>query len=1059
MKKIYVVFALSALALASGCRQEEPYMPESPSDGHEVTVTATLGDVSTKTRLGTDTKVYWSPGDAISIFSAGEHKRFVAQNTEPVKIAKFKGRISVITGASDGTAKDYIWGFYPYSQDNVYSEPEGVSETATITATLPSEQTAVAGTFNDGYAVAIGRSETLGISFQNLYSGFWFTLTNRNDIHSVTLSSDQPLAGRFTAGLDASGTPEIKEIVEGSNSITLTAPDGGTFERGKAYYFVLFPGTYNLTVTARTSTLEGSREIRNLTLQRNNLAVGSKNLDEKITSSGTGFDYILPAANEIWIETDQDDEWAVLPSVLPDGVTVENAERRDDGVIVLTFSEALPAVLPDRFFSYYPGQSGSSTNDSAKSLLSIALPAQVTTIGNYAFRECSGLSSISMGDVTTIGDLAFRDCGNLWSISLPETLLEIGAEAFRNCTALTSISLNEGLAYIGRSAFWGCSSLESVYLPESIVSMNGNPFAYCPSLSTFQGKFVQSHPESSMQNRFLADGTTVLAFAPAGVTTAFLKSDTKTIGAHAFAGCEELKEVTMSYCENLSTIGWGAFLNCTRLRSIIIPESVRLIETGAFDGCTADNLNIVMVGIPEDETEEQHSIFPDPTLNYRISVPFGHLATLVSTAPWSTYKDRYYGFQADNEIVVKYDNSVSTSLADIEAAVKDLDFGSGAKLTRIDPIEVYGDQAVLVFDGTVTQIPENAFKGIKSLRYVWLNDPVTALGNYAFSGSSIEGIYAPGVETVGSNAFAECSNLVDVSLPAVTSLGVSSFRNTGLTSVSMRYVTDLPANVFFYCQQLVSASFPAAKSLGYYAFNSCKKLKNFYLPDGLDIISQGALANCAFESMEIPSSVTSIGREAFSGNASLSKVTSYRQTPPTGGYNMFIGTSSSLRIIVPIGAVSAYKAATNWSAYQDKIEESPAIVIQDVCSYRFIDGVDVGEIGSFMYLEDLTNLSDANGNYFCYNPSYWSDYGPFTITVDTSHIECDLTGSRSSLPTTIRITQSGTSATGAESSMIYYQNNGTMVTSPYNLYIPVTVNCSLGTFNEVIKVQVAPAYY
>ena len=70
MKKISIVFALSALALASGCRQEEPYMPESPSGGHEVTVTATLGDVSTKTQLGTDTKVYWSPGDAISIFSA-----------------------------------------------------------------------------------------------------------------------------------------------------------------------------------------------------------------------------------------------------------------------------------------------------------------------------------------------------------------------------------------------------------------------------------------------------------------------------------------------------------------------------------------------------------------------------------------------------------------------------------------------------------------------------------------------------------------------------------------------------------------------------------------------------------------------------------------------------------------------------------------------------------------------------------------------------------------------------------------------------------------------------
>ena len=557
MKKIYVVFALSALALASGCRQEEPYMPESPSDGHEVTVTATLGDVSTKTRLGTDTKVYWSPGDAISIFSAGEHKRFVAQNTEPVKIAKFKGRISVITGASDGTAKDYIWGFYPYSQDNVYSEPEGVSETATITATLPSEQTAVAGTFNDGYAVAIGRSETLGISFQNLYSGFWFTLTNRNDIHSVTLSSDQPLAGRFTAGLDASGTPEIKEVVEGSNSITLTAPDGGTFEKGKAYYFVLFPGTYNLTVTASTRTKTGSREIRNLTLQRNNLAVGSKNLDEKITSSGTGFQSILPPDNEVWVEI-LPEYTEIIEEVKVTPVGLGESYRIEDDKIKVSFSSAID-VLPNYLFGDRDEHGNACNHNDV--IKKVYLPESIGYVGYGCFSGCSALEEVVMGD----------------------NVLHINSYAFDSCLSLKEINLSSQLSFIGQYVFRN-SGLERITIPDSVTSIAEGAFATCLSLARFDGKFA------TPDHRMLVDGDKKLvAFAPAGLTQWSIPGNgyVETIGASAFEGCSSLAIIEIN--AGIKKIEWSAFYDCGSLTDVFIPYTVEEIGSMAFAECPSLN--------------------------------------------------------------------------------------------------------------------------------------------------------------------------------------------------------------------------------------------------------------------------------------------------------------------------------------------------------------------------------------------------------------------------------------------------------------------------------------
>jgi uncharacterized repeat protein (TIGR02543 family) len=88
------------------------------------------------------------------------------------------------------------------------------------------------------------------------------------------------------------------------------------------------------------------------------------------------------------------------------------------------------------------------------------IPISVTSIGNYAFSGCTGLTSITIPDsVTSIGDWAFYYCSSLTSITIPDSVTSIGDEAFSYCSSLTSITIPDSVTSIGDWAFYGCSSL------------------------------------------------------------------------------------------------------------------------------------------------------------------------------------------------------------------------------------------------------------------------------------------------------------------------------------------------------------------------------------------------------------------------------------------------------------------------------------------------------------------------------------------------------------------------------------------------------------------------
>ena len=130
----------------------------------------------------------------------------------------------------------------------------------------------------------------------------------------------------------------------------------------------------------------------------------------------------------------------------------------------------LTSIVVESGNSFYDSREGcnaiirTNTNTLIVGCKSTIIPNSVTTIGEYAFDGCSGLTNITIpNSVTTIGEYAFDGCSGLTNITIPNSVTTIGDKAFSNCTGLTSITIGESITAIGDKAFQPCDNIIDIH--------------------------------------------------------------------------------------------------------------------------------------------------------------------------------------------------------------------------------------------------------------------------------------------------------------------------------------------------------------------------------------------------------------------------------------------------------------------------------------------------------------------------------------------------------------------------------------------------------------------
>jgi hypothetical protein len=144
-----------------------------------------------------------------------------------------------------------------------------------------------------------------------------------------------------------------------------------------------------------------------------------------------------------------------------------------------------------------------------------------------------------------------------------------------------------------------------------------------------------------------------------------------------------------------------------------------------------------------------------------------------------------------------------------------------------------------------------------------------------------------------------------------------------LTAGDLKGATIIRDFVFYYCRSLTSVTIPnSVTSIGNSAFSQCSNLTSVTIPNSVTSIDSSAFYYCrSLTSVTIPNSVTSIGSSAFYSCEKLTNVTVLATTPPTIQPSTFMANTIE-KIVVPKGTGDVYKAATNWSTFASKIEES-----------------------------------------------------------------------------------------------------------------------------------------
>ena len=392
----------------------------------------------------------------------------------------------------------------------------------------------------------------------------------------------------------------------------------------------------------------------------------------------------------------------------------------------------------------------------------------VTSIGDYAFVDCSGLTSVTIpNSVTSIGREAFGDCSGLTSVTIGNSVSSIGGNAFWGCTGLTSITLPSSLTTIGGAAFYNCRNMATINIPPSVTTIGSNAFDWCSSLIRVNITDLAAWCRISFENYY----SNPLIYAHKLYLNSSLIKDLVipesiiTINDYAFYGCSALQSAVIS--NDVKFVGSHAFCACTGLTCATIGNSVERIGSYAFGNCS--NLKDLTVGEAVNSVDRYS--FCD--------------CNSLETVNWNAKNCK--------------DFSSAYALFPNSSGITTFNFGD--QVQRIPGFLCHGlsNLTNVEFPASVTTIGDNAFRNCTSLVSLTLPDAVTSVNKEAFRGcSGLKNLkIGESVSLLHNYAFGGCTSLetiVSMAEPTMMTMGTSVFENvpteTCVLKVPQQYYED-----------------------------------------------------------------------------------------------------------------------------------------------------------------------------------------------------------------------------------------------------------------------------
>ncbi len=521
---------------------------------------------------------------------------------------------------------------------------------------------------------------------------------------------------------------------------------------------------------------------------------------------------------------------------------------------------------------------GSNAFKDCTSLTSITLPSALKIIESGVFEGCSMLSSITIPEeVASIGSNAFKDCMSLTSITLPINLNSIGDNAFADCTALYSINFPNNILTVGSKVFDGCSSLISITIPSSITTIGSQIFSNCPKLLSV----TISQGLQSIGQAFV-DCTSITALhIPESITE---------LSDGAFKGCTNLESIALT--EGLTVIGANTFENCSSLKSVEIPSSVSSIGANCFTGCSSLT-NIVINDSEEPLTVGDANVLKQCQLETlylgRNIKSFSEQWLLGVVSYFSSLKSVTLGHYVTSDI--NFYGCVNLESVIIQSSPLELySFSGCSNLKSIEiPSSVYkikdygfyncNSLENILVNGGLSEIGKASFEGCTSLICCEINCDSLSLGGKAFYGcTSLRQLVFNGeVLEIGEEAFSGCVSLDSIVIP------------DGITILSK--------NLFNGCNQLKSVELPSTVlDINTGAFAGCSNLQHINLPMNMNNISTASFSGCYALGPEISISCKNIEEQAFKSCTNLRKVNFLEGTETIGAY--VFGQSTTVQDVV-----------------------------------------------------------------------------------------------------------------------------------------------------------------